>query len=99
MRQLLLDLGAEKPQTLDNFVVGQNEELLQLLRLFALRAADRPKERFVYLWGEPGAGKSHLLHALASAPDARYIPAGAGADTFLFAPEVMLYLMDDCDRL
>jgi DnaA family protein len=99
MRQLLLDWGAEKPQTLDNFVMGKNAELLQLLRLFSLRAADRPNERFVYLWGEPGAGKSHLLQALASAPDARYIPADAGADAFLFASDVMLYLMDDCDRL
>jgi DnaA family protein len=99
MRQLLLDLGADKPQTLDNFVTGQNEELLQLLRLFLLRGANLPHERFVYVWGESGAGKSHLLQALASAPNARYIPADAGPDAFLFANEVTLYLMDDCDRL
>ena len=33
MRQLLLDLPAEKPQTLDSFVVGTNAELAQLLHL------------------------------------------------------------------
>jgi DnaA family protein len=99
MRQLLLDLGAEKPQTLDNFVIGQNEELLQLLRLFSLRGANMPTERFVYMWGEPGAGKSHLLQALATAPDGRYIPADAAPDAFLFASDVALYLVDDCDRL
>lgn len=99
MRQLLLDLGAEKPQTLDNFVTGRNEELLQLLRQFSLRTASTPSDRFVYLWGESGAGKSHLLHALANAPDARYIPAEADSTAYLFAPEVSLYLMDDCDKL
>lgn len=99
MRQLLLDLGAEKPQTLDNFVTGRNEELLQLLRLFSLRTASMPSDRFVYLWGEPGAGKSHLLHALANASEARYIPAGANSAAYSFAPEVSLYLMDDCEKL
>jgi DnaA family protein len=99
MRQLLLDWGADKPQTLDNFVVGQNEELLHLLRLFSLRAANMPNERFVYLWGESGAGKSHLLHALAAGADARYIPAGADPDAFLFTAAVTLYLMDECDQL
>jgi DnaA family protein len=96
---MLLDLGAEKPQTLDTFVTGQNEELLQLLRLFSQRSAALPRERFVYLWGEPGAGKSHLLHALATASDARYIPADAGGDAYLFSPEITLYLMDDCEKL
>jgi DnaA family protein len=99
MRQLLLDLAAEKPQTLDNFVVGQNEELLQLLHSFARPSAPLPGDRFVYLWGEPGAGKSHLLRALGAAPAARYIPSQAAPEAFAFAPEDLLYLVDDCDRL
>lgn len=99
MRQLLLDWGAARPQTLDTFVVGQNTELAQLLRLLATRTANTLSERFVYLWGEAGAGKSHLLHALATASDARYIATDAGIDAFLFAPGVTLYLLDDCDKL
>lgn len=99
MRQLLLDLGAEKPQTLDTFVVGQNEELAPLLRLLARRAADTLSERFVYVWGAAGAGKTHVLKALAGAPWARYIAADAAPDAFLPAPGVTLYLIDDCDRL
>lgn len=95
MRQMLLDLGAQKPQTLDTFVVGQNAELLQLLHT----VSNNPRERFIYLWSEPGAGKSHLLNALAVADNARYIPADAGEDAFLFSPEVALYLIDDCDAL
>jgi DnaA family protein len=99
MRQLLLDWGAEKPQTLDTFVVGQNEELAQLLRRVAARTANTLSERFVYLWGEAGAGKSHLLHALAATPDARYLAPDSNADSFLFIPEVTLYLLDDSDKL
>ena len=99
MRQMLLDLGAEKPQTLDNFVVGQNAELSQLLHQFSHRADGMPRERFVYLWAEAGAGKTHLLHALAADATARYIPAGAKEHDYLFEDGVTLYLMDDCHQL
>lgn len=99
MRQMLLDLGAEKPQTLDTFVVGQNEELSQLLHQFAQRAGGKPGERFVYLWGEAGAGKTHLLHALSADSQARYIPAGSTESDYLFDENVTLYLMDDSQKL
>jgi DnaA-homolog protein len=99
MRQLLLDLGAEKPPTLDTFVAGQNAELAALLMRIAARTVTDLNERFVYLWGEPGAGKSHLLQALATASDARYIAPDAPADAFLHAPQTKLYLLDDCERL
>lgn len=99
MRQLLLDLGAEKPQTLDTFVVGHNAELAQLLHGFANPAGDMPKERFVYLWGEAGSGKTHLLRALAADRPARYIPAGAPEDDYVFSEDISLYLMDDCQLL
>lgn len=99
MRQLLLDLDADKPQTLDSFVVGQNAELMHLLQRIGARTAPSLDERFIYLWGEPGAGKSHLLQALARAADARYIGADAGDDAFLLAPDVAVYLLDDCDKL
>lgn len=98
MKQLLLDLAAEKPQTLDTFVVGQNEELHQLLQRLTRRSAGAT-ERFVYLWGEAGAGKSHLLRAMAATAAARHIPANAAAVAFEFDPAVTLYLLDDCDLL
>ena len=99
MRQMLLDLGPEKPQTLDTFVIGQNAELSQLLLLFAQRMQAMPGERFVYIWGEAGAGKTHLLRALATDASARYIPAGAPEHDYLFDESVNLYLMDDCQLL
>ncbi|MBV8666536.1 MAG: DnaA regulatory inactivator Hda [Burkholderiaceae bacterium] len=101
MRQMLLGLEAVKPQTLDNFVSGTNHELMQLLTGLAAanRAAEHTGERFIYLWGEPGAGKTHLLRALANQPAARYIAADAGESVFLFDESVRLYLLDDCDKL
>jgi DnaA family protein len=103
MRQLLLGLETEKPQALDTFVVGANAELMQLLNGLAARAgaasATAPDENFVYLWGRPGVGKTHLLHALARLPAARYIAAGADEAAFQFTPRVSLYLLDECDKL
>ena len=64
MKQLTLDLLPPPAPTLNNFVVGRNTELLQLLHQIAERSSS---ERFVYLWGAPGAGKSHLLRAVARA--------------------------------
>ncbi|MBI5007887.1 MAG: DnaA regulatory inactivator Hda [Nitrosomonadales bacterium] len=60
MTQLLLGIAPEWIPTLDNFVAGRNIELLSALR-HALGASRG--ERGLYIWGEAGAGKSHLLQA------------------------------------
>ena len=96
MKQLVLDLGADPAQSLDTFQVGENAELAHLMHQFAQRAS---REHFAYLWGDTGAGKTHLLQALAATPASRYIAADAPGEAFVFAPEVTLYLLDDCDRL
>jgi DnaA-homolog protein len=62
MRQLALGISPPPAPSLDNFVPGQNAELLARLR--ELRAGGLG-ESIVYLWGEPGSGRSHLLHACA----------------------------------
>lgn len=99
MKQLLLGLEAEKPYRLDTFVTGKNDELVQLLHRVAHRAATALTDRFIYVWGEPGAGKTHLLQALAATSGARYIDADAHSDAFLHTCEVTLYLIDDCHKL
>jgi DnaA family protein len=96
MKQLVLDLGAEPAHSLDTFQVGENAELAHLMHQFAQRAS---REHFAYLWGDTGAGKTHLLQALAATPASRYIAADAPAADFVFSPDVTLYLLDDCDRL
>jgi DnaA-homolog protein len=96
MKQLVLDLGAEPGPSLESFEVGQNAELAHVMQQFAQRSS---RERFAYLWGESAAGKTHLLHALAATPEARYIGADAKPSHFDYTPEVSLYLLDDCDQL
>ncbi len=64
MKQLLLDIAPPPQPTLENFVIGSNAEVLATLR--ALLAGES-RERFVYLWGGTGCGKSHLLQGMASA--------------------------------
>lgn len=64
MSQLLLDIAPDRQPTLDNFVVGRNLELVSALR-HALSGDS--SERFFYVWGETGSGKSHLLQACVNA--------------------------------
>ncbi len=60
MKQLALGISPPPQPALDNFIPGANAELVARLREF--RAGDFP-EVILYLWGEPGSGKSHLLRA------------------------------------
>lgn len=62
--QLALDLLRPPAPTFENFVPGRNGEAVDALRRLA---AGRLPERIVYLWGEPGSGRSHLLAALRAA--------------------------------
>lgn len=99
MRQLLLDWGAARPQTLDSFVIGRNQELAALLRRIAGRSTLPSDLRFITVWGEPGAGKSHLLHALKASGSARLLSPQLSSRDFAWSPDCTLYLIDDCERL
>ena len=85
--QLALDLYAPPEPTLTNFVDGDNAEALARLR--AIAAGERA-HRFVYLWGAPGSGRSHLLAALAGGH--AVLGGGSTVDAFAtadaFAPDV-----------
>lgn len=99
MRQLLLDLPAEKPQTLASFVTGANAELFELLQRLEQRNPAGLDECFVYLWGDAGAGKTHLLRALAASEATLYLAGDAAADAFVYQPTTTLYLIDDAHKL
>ena len=62
MQQLLLELAPPPPPTLENFSPGKNGAALK-----ALKEALEDGERFVFLWGRSGSGKTHLLRAFAGA--------------------------------
>lgn len=63
MSQLVLDISPGNTPTLETFVAGSNLELLSALR----HALAGGSERSIYLWGDEGSGKSHLLQACANA--------------------------------
>ena len=94
-QQLLPGFALSPTPTLENFVVGRNLELVDTLRALA---NGNPPERFVYLWGEDGSGKSHLLQAVAGAARARGISAICAR-----VPDECagfeLVALDDADRL
>ncbi|MGH6610069.1 MAG: DnaA regulatory inactivator Hda [Burkholderiaceae bacterium] len=81
---MTLDLVRPANPSLDNFVVGCNAELVAALRAVAAGAG----EQFVYFWGEPGSGRSHLLHAL---------DVGAPREVPVFHSNRNLYAIDDID--
>lgn len=63
MKQLLLDIQPSAAPSLDNFIVGRNAEALHSLKQ---ALAGQAETRFIYLWGDAGSGKSHLLSACES---------------------------------
>jgi DnaA family protein len=58
--QLILELAPAPAPTFESFVPGRNRAAVEALSALA---AGRATERVVYLWGEGGSGKSHLLAA------------------------------------
>src|SRR5258706_232250 len=94
MRQLLLDFPQAPAPTFANFVHGGNAELA-----CALEAAMKGElaERVIYVWGETGAGKTHLLKAFCAASQgrARYVPARDFAD----AGAAPAFALDDVEKL
>ena len=60
MQQLPLDISPAQVPAFDNFVAGGNAEALAAVRALA---AGTLRESIVYVWGEAGSGRSHLLQA------------------------------------
>lgn len=91
-RQLTLDFVHPLQPSFDNFVVGRNAEAVAALRALAAGTG----EPFVYLWGEPGSGCTHLLSALAATrPGVLARPEDPVPG---FDDVEGLYLVDDVDR-
>jgi len=60
MQQLVLDIGRAPEPEFANYIAGPNAEALA--RVQAL-AAGELREAVIYLWGERGTGRTHLLQA------------------------------------
>jgi len=98
MEQLIFELATPEPPTFANFLPGPNREAVAALGRFATGEA---VETGLVLWGPPGVGKTHLLHATAA--------AAKGNRPILFCPEpatlpddlpipATLVLVDNVDR-
>ena len=100
MKQIALDIGLAPEPTLDGYLPGRNTEALQHLRLWAESATRSPVP--TYLWGPPGAGKTHLLRGARAALLARGAAVGwldaDGPPQRGFQDEWDAVLMDDVDR-
>ena len=96
MKQLLLDIQPPSPPTLDNFIAGSNAEALHSLSM----AIDEASEaRFIYLWGAPGSGKSHLLQACNDLALARNLPLSVVDDVNTLDEEAQIELFNYFNQL
>jgi DnaA-homolog protein len=95
LKQLLLDFTQAPDPTFANFVPGDNAELAHVLES---ASGGHFGERVVYVWGESGAGKTHLLKAFTLAcgdGKARYLDARE------YRPEdnAAVLALDDIERM
>lgn len=95
-RQLILNIQPEAPPRFDNFLPGDNLELLLALDTFARGELN---ETVVYVWGAAGSGRSHLLQATVAAArgqggEASYHAGGPLPDSL-----AGLCAVDDVERL
>jgi DnaA-homolog protein len=96
----LLALKFPDDETFASFYPGQNSSVLTQLKNSVVGLG----EPVLYMWGEAGSGRSHLLHALCSEVDERgesvaYIPLkhyqGMTLDIFENMEQVTLVCIDD----
>jgi len=98
VRQLVLDIAPPAAPAFANFVAGANREARAAVEGLAAATGAEPR---VYLWGEPGSGKSHLLRAAVATggPGAAYVAAGEALPLADAVPQGALVAVDDADRL
>jgi len=101
MKQLALDLSTRPEPSFGNFVPGSNREVLAALQALVGGVGT---DRFVYLWGASGSGRSHLLRAVvreaadASRP-AKCLSAPVDADAITATGDDELVALDDVECL
>lgn len=106
MQQLALDIGLAVVPSFENFCVGANHQAAQHLGQ-AVSGADEdahaPTRPPTYLWGEAGAGKTHLLASVRAAFAARgcsvgWLDATSAEPPAEFDESWSALLLDDVDR-
>jgi DnaA family protein len=97
MKQVPLSLSPEPLSSFESFVPGANAVVLAHLM------ARTPPAAPLYLWGEAGSGKTHLLHALTGACQQAGLRAGwfdaSTPQPWTFDPAWALLVFDDVQAL
>lgn len=70
IQQLTLAVQLRDDATFANFYNGDNVVLIEFLQQNLINTT----ERFIYLWGKPGSGRSHLLHAYCHGVNKKNLP-------------------------
>jgi DnaA family protein len=95
MKQIPLPIGVEPARTFDNFLPSANAQAIEQLRALAAQSAP------VYLWGESGSGKTHLLRAAAQRMHDQGLRVGwfdaATPAPWPYDEAWSLIVFDDCD--
>ncbi len=108
--QLALNLRLRDASSFENYLAGRNREAVERLQQAArsLGSAPQAPASWLYLWGEPGSGKTHLLEAVCRAAQEQghaplYVPLAEKADftTALLedAEQAPLVCVDDVDAV
>jgi DnaA family protein len=96
LKQLLLDIQPPAAPSLDNFVTGRNAEALFQLRRTVLENDDA---HFIYLWGETGCGKTHLIQACNALASAAGLDMICVDDVHLLSDDDQVALFDLYNQL
>jgi len=96
MKQLLLDIAPTPKPTLQNFVVGRNNEALHSLNQALNNIAEA---RFIYLWGARGSGKSHLLQACKHVAAEKNLSLHIADDVHTLNEDAQIALFDQFNQL
>jgi DnaA-homolog protein len=101
MRQLAFELVQPVDPTFGNFVAGRNAEVKHRLQSVAAGTSD---EHYIYVWGVPGSGRTHLLKAIqagtiAAGRACAYLACDTTAATMPTTDTLDCLLVDDVERL
>ena len=100
MKQLLLDIQPHPLPSLDNFVVGKNAEALHSIKEALSPALNiSSNNRFIYLWGTEGSGKTHLIKASKALAEQNSIPFVCADDVHTLDDQAQIDLFNQYNEL
>ncbi|MEE9448284.1 MAG: hypothetical protein V3V09_10015 [Arenicellales bacterium] len=98
--QLILPIEVEDQKSFDNFMDAPNQRLVVRLKQQFNQQLSAPEPQYlgVYLWGELGNGKSHLLAALVrSLPSSDVVQILRADNLKLRSRPGLIYILDDLE--